>query len=129
MIKFWWRSHIQWILMELVGLSIFLMIHNNIFAQETYSKIIDPGYSTKNFITDLELTGNFLYCSSSHICPSDTNEFIFYSCASISKFDLNRDIDQSLLLDSIFPEGNNRLVIDQNRIIYVGHWRQFIRRN
>jgi len=90
------------------------------YAQNTCSKLINLD-TTINVLTDLEMGGESLFLSSLHFCQNDTNPNYFNQCSGISKFNTRGELIIYNLLDSITPEGQNRILLSNNVVLYAGH--------
>lgn len=82
--------------------------------QNTFSKKYPLGKVTR----DMVLLDNQITLATQKSCPIDTS--VSASCSSISTFDLNGDLINTMLIDSLYPEGNDRLYFDDH-FYFIGH--------
>lgn len=77
----------------------------------------------RNEIQDLELVEDQIFITTKHICDIDSLDNVRIFCLGIHSFDLDFSIQKEVLLDSLFPEGTNRLYYDKEleRILLLGH--------
>ena len=99
-------------------LSLTISIHS---IGQTYSKILEPFDLTNNILRDMEVNDNAIYISTEHICDPDSTDNSTISCTGLSLVNLNGDITYSVLIDTLFPEGFNRLLLSDNQVLLTGH--------
>lgn len=89
-------------------------------AQPTYSKVYDLHPGQNDRLRDMALSHNEVVLVAEHACFVDT--FLNASCTSINRFQLNNGKHlKTVLLDSVFPEGNERLLLYDDTYFLSGH--------
>lgn len=88
---------------------------------QTFSRILDPLDSRYNYINDMQIHDGSIYMSSYHcyigIAPK-------LGCNQQSKWSLAGDLEKSVLIDSLFSQGRNNVVLLDNNIGFSGTWVQ-----
>jgi len=91
------------------------LVNVNLAQEGTFSK----QYALGSQVRDLVLAEDKLTLACQYVCPLDTLRSI--SCSTINTFDLAGEILTSILIDSLYPEGDNRLWFDDNTFYFTGH--------
>lgn len=88
---------------------------------QTFSRILDPLDGRYNYINDMQIHDGSIYMSSYHcyigIAPK-------LGCNQQSKWSLAGDLEKSVLIDSLFSQGRNNVVLLDNNIGFSGTWVQ-----
>ncbi|MEM1322716.1 MAG: T9SS type A sorting domain-containing protein [Bacteroidota bacterium] len=92
------------------------------FGQETFSKLIDLNVAKRNIVRDFEMQDDKIYILAEHFCASTTNPSSYSSCTSLSKYSNKGELLQSILIDTLYPEGSNKLTFFNNTLYVSGHW-------
>ena len=102
-------------------LFIFCIVCSANLLSQTHSTLINPFDNIYNNMRSMVVGEDVVYISTEHFCSSETSGNSLISCTGLISVTLDGEIVKSVLIDSMFPEGFNRLVYENSKVYLSGH--------
>jgi hypothetical protein len=87
---------------------------------QTFTKLLEL-HSLDNILRDIEIDGDNMFISVNHFCDPDTSDNSTIACTGLYKLNQHGDLVNSILLDTLGPEGWNRLLFSMEKLYLTGH--------